>query len=129
MADRAEVDRAEESEAVKALRSEAWETFGHDEFVDQLLGLPYGKAGERHDRSITLNSILAILSRFCGTTEAGCRWLFRPSAYSSAAEGLPYYSLDNSEYWPMEVMLDWLRVIEKIQTDRGLSFPELFTSE
>lgn len=126
MTEDAELNQSEDTAAIRALRSQAWETFGHDEFVNQLLGLPYGNAAERYDRSLNLNSILEILTGMCGSVEAGCKWLFSSSKYSEVAESQPYYSLDNGEFWPMEVMLDWLRVIENLRVNGGVDFSELF---
>lgn len=118
-----------ESDDVAALRWEALKDFGHDQFVDQLLGLGGPARIEQFDRSQALHEILGLLKFLCGSEDAARRWLFRESYFSEAAGCEPYVSLENDEFWPMQVMLDWLKVFEKIHKDSGASFPELFPGD
>lgn len=120
---------ASESEDVTALRWELLKDFGHDGMANQLLGLSITSGVERQDRSEALHEILRILKVLCGSESAARRWLFRESYFSKAAGCQPYVSLENEEFWPMQVMVDWLKVFEKIHNDGLGSFPDLFPAE
>lgn len=124
-----ELISAAESEDVSALRWELLKDFGHDEMANQLLGIPFASSEEQHDRSEALHEILRILKVLCGSEDAARRWLFRESYFSKAGGDQPYVSLENEEFWPMQVMLDWLIVFEKFQNDGRGSFPDLFPAE
>lgn len=120
---------ASESEDVAALRWELLKDFGHDEMANQLLGTALTSSAERHDRSEALHEIFRILKVLCGSDNAARRWLFSESYFSKAVGDQPYVSLENDEFWPMQVMLDWLKVFEKIHNDGLGSFPDLFPAE
>jgi hypothetical protein len=111
------------------LRWEALKDFGHDEFVNQLLSSGRFCAGEERDRKEALLEILSSLKTLCGSEEAATRWLFRHSFFSEAAGSPPYLSLENHEFWPMQVMLDWLKVFLRMQEDGTATFPELFPGD
>lgn len=115
-----------ESDDIAALRWEALTNFGHDEIVNQLLGLPDACEVEKLDRREAFDEILRALKILCGSDDAAIRWLFNNSFFSAAAGSDPYYSLENREFWPMQVMLDWLKVFVRIQEEKLGSFPELF---
>lgn len=121
-----EANRFTESDDFADLRWEALSILGHDELVNQLLGLAGACEVEQHDRRQTLEEILSSLKLLCGSDDAARRWLFSESFFHEAVGSPPYVSLENGEFWPMQVMLDWLKVFVRIRDEGFGSFPELF---
>ena len=124
-----DTNRLAESDDIVAMRWDALVNFGHDEFVNQLLGLPGTCEVEQIDRREAFDEMLRSLKILCGSDDAARRWLFSNSFFGQAAGSLPYLSLENNEFWPMQVMLDWLKVFVRIQEEGLGSFPDLFPGE